>query len=263
MLARRYEAPTVEEALALVRQDLGPDALVLYTRERPAPRWRRWWDPGGVEVIAMPPPASRSDPPVAVRWRSAPPIRIRAGRPRRVAFIGPTGAGKTTTIAKLACEFSLRGWRVHLVAGDTYRVGAPGQLQEYARALDVPVHPASALDGDLSSADLVLIDLPGIHPAMPDRIQAVGAMMERARLHEVHLVISATCAAPVLEGVQEGLAVLRPSRVVLTHLDEVDAGQVRSALRALRLPLSYVAYGPNVPGCIAAARSRAAARWLG
>ena len=258
MLARRYEAPTVEQALDRVRQDLGPDAVVLYARERRPPRWWRWLDPGGVEVIAMPRAAPPPPPP---RWRAAAAIRLARGRCRRVAVVGPTGAGKTTTIAKLACEFRRRGWDVHLVAGDTWRVGASRQLAEYGKALGVPVHPLSALERDLR-AEVLLVDLPGVHPSMGERWEEVRNVLSRTRAHEVHLVLSATASAAVLRRAQEDLQELGATRCVLTHLDEVDAATLHEALAALHLPLSYLTYSPEVPGDVASARSQAARRWL-
>ncbi len=258
MLARRYEAPTVEQVLDHIRQDLGPDAVVLYARERKPPWWWRWLDPGGVEVIAMPRFAPPAPPP---RWRAAAPIRLTRGRCRRVAFVGPTGAGKTTTIAKLACEFRLRGWDVQLVAGDTWRVGASRQLVEYGKALEVPVHPLSALERNLH-AEVLLVDLPGVHPSMGQRWEEVRNVLSRARPHEVHLVLSATTSSAVLRQVQKDVVELSATRCVLTHLDEVDSPTLQEALAAVDLPLSYLTYSPEVPGDIASARSRTARRWL-
>lgn len=258
MLARRYEAPTVEQALDRVRQELGPDAVVLYARERKPPRWWRWVDPGGVEVIAMP---RSAPPPAPPRWRAAPPIRRTRGRCRRVAFVGPTGAGKTTTIAKLACEFRRRGWDVQVIAGDTWRAGAARQLAEYGRALGIPVHPLAALDRDLR-AEVLLVDLPGVHPTMGERWEDVQKILSRMAPQEVHLVLSAATSATVLRRIQEDLLPLGATRCVLTHLDEVDSSTLHEALAAVDLPLSYLTYSPEVPGAVASAGSRAARQWL-
>ncbi len=207
-------------------------------------------------------PRLPSAPPCEVRWTPAPPLRLRRGQIRRVAFVGPTGAGKTTTIAKLACELVLRGWRVHLVAADTLRMGAFEQLGACGDLLQIPVHPVSAVEGPFPDADVVLLDLPGVHPALADRVEVVRELLARSRPHEVHLVLSATSAPSILRAVQEGLEALRPSRAVLTHLDVVDLDQRRAVLGALTLPLSYVTYSPRVPGEIVSARSRTARRLL-
>lgn len=260
MLARRYEAPTLELALARVREDLGPEAVVLYTRESRAPRWWRWLRPDRAEVIAMPPASTQDhEPQTPARWRAAPPIRPSRGRGRRVAFVGPTGAGKTTTVAKLACEFRVRGWDVQVVSADTWRPGARRQLAEPLKAAGVPVHAAAAAQ---PGADLVLVDLPGVHPSMADRFAAVRDLLEQTRPHEVHLVLSAAYAPAFLRRAQEDLRELGPTRCVLTHLDEVDPDQVQRALAALSLPLSYLTFGPRVPGEVATAGSRSGARWL-
>ena len=263
MLARRYEAPTLEQALARVREDLGPEAVVLYARERKPAGWWRWLQPSRAEVIAM--PARSGDGPCpaeTVSWRPAPPVRLCRGRTRRVAFVGPTGAGKTTTVAKLACEFRVRGWDVHVVSADTWRPAAYRQLAEGVKAAGVPVHAPCGWD-QKGRADLLLVDLPGLHPTLADRWTAVRELLQRLRPHEVHLVVSAAYAPAFLRRVQEDLRDLSPTRCVLTHLDEVDPDQVRSVLASLALPVSYVTYSPRVPGEVASARSKAAASWLG
>ncbi len=150
---------------------------------------------------------------------------------------------------------------VHLVAGDTWRVGASRQLAEYGKALGVPVHPLSALERDLR-AEVLLVDLPGVHPSMGERWEEVRNVLSRTRAHEVHLVLSATASAAVLRRAQEDLQELGATRCVLTHLDEVDAATLHEALAALHLPLSYLTYSPEVPGDVASARSQAARRWL-
>ncbi len=262
MLARRYEAATLEQALARVREDLGPEAVVLYTREEKVPVWRRWWQAGRAEVIAMPAVRPDGADPGPPAWQAAPPIRLGRRRGRRVAFVGPTGAGKTTAVAKLACELRLRGWDVHVVSADTWRAAATKQLAESVKAAGVPVHPPAALAQTLPS-DVVLVDLPGLHPGLSDRWSWVQEAIGRLRPHEVHLVVSAAYAPAVLQRVQQDLHGLGPSRCVLTHLDEVDPDQVRRCLAVLQLPVSYVTYSPRVPGEVATARSGAARRWLG
>ncbi|MCS7235329.1 MAG: GTPase [Armatimonadota bacterium] len=261
MLARRYEAATLEQALARVREDLGPEAVVLYTRERRPPRWWRWLQPGHAEVIAMPAVPSGPCEAGPVSWKPAPPIRPSRGRCRRVAFVGPTGAGKTTAVAKLACEFRLRGWDVRVVSADTWRAGSHRQLAESVKAAGVPVHSGSGAAAP-ADAELVLVDLPGVHPSMADRWSAVREVLAQVRPHEVHLVVSVAYAPAVLRRVQDDLRELGPTRCVLTHLDEVEPAQVRAALLSLALPVSYLTYSPRVPGEVASARSRVGARWL-
>lgn len=282
MLARRYEARTVEEALTLVREDLGADAVVLYSRERIRAPWSRWLG-AGAEVIAMSPLSAGGQRPAPVprnadnaaelsqapqHLQRAAPIRIAAGRSRSVALIGATGVGKTTTIAKLATTHSLRGHRVGLIAADAYRMSAVGQLVGYARVLRIPVKaadcPAAAVRARdlLSSCDLILVDLPGVHPSRPERLAEAKNMLDAVRPNEVHLVLAATAGAEVLEGIQQGLTALRPTRAILTHMDEVTPTHLAEVLRAVSLPVSYVGFGPTVPGDLAPARSRSAAAWL-
>ncbi|MBI4279175.1 MAG: hypothetical protein HY660_12035 [Armatimonadetes bacterium] len=341
MLARRYEAETLQEALSLVHGDLGEDAVILYSREGQGPRWRRWLGGAGAEVIAMAPlalprppqrhgvlrpeeiartpapdpaapgvvaaspaaaapfvlrtyagaaspPDIRSDvartprAAEAVRRdaeaprregagsvvRRAAPIRITAGRCRVVALVGSTGVGKTTTVAKLACEHALRGHRVALIAADAYRMGAVAQLQGYARPLGVPLHvlknPAQAarLAAELEACDLALVDLPGVPASEPGRLEAAEALVNALAPREVHLVLSATASVGVIEATQQALLALRPTRAILTHVDEISTAEARPVLRAVRLPISYLGCGPNVPGDLVTGRSRKADAWL-
>jgi flagellar biosynthesis GTPase FlhF len=150
---------------------------------------------------------------------------------------------------------------VRVASADTWRAAAQRQLAESVKAAGVPVLAGAAVGRD-PQADLVLVDLPGAHPAMADRWSALREALREARPHEVHLVLSAAYAPTFLRRVQEDLRELGPTRCVLTHLDEVDPDQVRRALSALALPVSYVTYSPRVPGDVASARSRAGARWL-
>ncbi|HEY2251169.1 MAG TPA: flagellar biosynthesis protein FlhF, partial [Planctomycetaceae bacterium] len=126
--------------------------------------------------------------------RCAAPIGTTPGRRRVVALVGPTGVGKTTTIAKLAANFRLRdGIRMGLVTVDTYRIAAVEQLRTYAEIIDLPMKVVTspqemsrALD-ELMGLDLVLIDTAGRSPHDEPRIQELKALLAAAKVDEVHL----------------------------------------------------------------------------
>ena len=128
----------------------------------------------------------------------APPIRAVAGTRRVVALVGPTGVGKTTTVAKLAANFKLaHGVRVGLVTVDTYRIAAVEQLKTYAEIIDLPLavvnDPAEmrrAID-ELGAVDLVFIDTAGRSPRDEVKIRELADFLAQARPDEVHLVLSA------------------------------------------------------------------------
>ena len=115
-----------------------------------------------------------------------------------VALVGPTGVGKTTTVAKLAANFKLvHGLRVGLVTVDTYRIAAVEQLKTYAEIIDLPLAVANdpgqmsqAID-ELGAVDMVFIDTAGRSPRDEVKIRELADFMTQARPDEVHLVLSA------------------------------------------------------------------------
>jgi flagellar biosynthesis protein FlhF len=196
------------------------------------------------------------------------PIRIDGGRQRLVALVGPTGVGKTTTIAKLAANFRLREKKkVGLITVDTYRIAAVEQLRTYADIIDLPMHvvstPREMRDAvnSLSSLDLVLLDTAGRSPHDEVKIQELKSFLEEARADEVHLVLSTTTGASSLEKTAKQFAAAGTTHLILTKLDEAASlGNLLPLIRSSRLPLSYVTDGQSVPDDIAPAESARLAR---
>lgn len=198
------------------------------------------------------------------------PIQASPGTKRTVALVGPTGVGKTTTIAKLAAGFGIQqGCKVGLLTLDTFRIAAVDQLQAYAELLRLPMHVArSSTDlndaiAQLDNVDLVLIDSVGRSPSGDSRLGELSQLLSSVPIDETHLVISATSTYAVVKSVIEGFRVTRPTAAILTKLDETPytAGAV-AAIAAEnndrwqqqgQLPISYVTYGQNVPDDIAVA----------
>jgi len=185
----------------------------------------------------------------------APPIRAVAGTRRVVALVGPTGVGKTTTVAKLAANFKLaHGMRVGLVTVDTYRIAAVEQLKTYAEIIDLPLavvnDPAEmprALD-ELGAVDLVFIDTAGRSPRDEVKIRELAEFLLQARPDEVHLVLSAVAGQRSLRSAVERFAVVQVDRLIFTKLDEADSlGGVLAVLGLSSRPLSYLTTGQAVP----------------
>jgi len=183
------------------------------------------------------------------------PIKITPGRCRAVALVGPTGVGKTTTIAKLAANYRLKDKRrVGLITVDTYRVAAVEQLRTYANIIDLPMQVVHAPD-EMSEAmqrmagmDLVLIDTAGRSPKDEVRLQELRAFLNEAAADEVHLVLSSVATSRTLEQTAERFAAAGTTSLVLTKLDEANGlGNLVPVLRSCRLPLSYLTDGQNVP----------------
>lgn len=358
MQVQRFRKPTVREALADVRQTLGPDALVISTLMVPARGWRRLTGHREVEVTATPglrlsetrpnapafrpvdrdieersggllphgscaeasPKPRRSpaeargakageggrrrgrhpqteggevvarlvaagiDTALAVEVAAALPPQTRrdvpldrlvdalAGRLSPLAaggeplngidvFIGPPGAGKTTTIAKIAAQMrALKGLRPTLVAADGYRVGAVEQLRLYADILGVPfivARTAADLDRAIAMGDRpLLVDTAGRSPADRGTRDLFDALSGRPGVR-THLVMAAGVSTRDAERVASLYASANPVRAVLTKVDEAESiSSVMTALRSRRLPVSWMGCGQRVPEDLQAADGR-------
>ena len=169
-----------------------------------------------------------------------------------LAFVGPTGVGKTTTIAKLASQHALlRGQRVVLATMDTYRVGAVDQLRQYASLIGVPMVVVREPD-DLrravasSNADLVFVDTPGRNPSDTEQIPRVQRALSGLDA-QVHLVMSATTRQQELRVIFDRYRALRPAGFVFTKLDEAVALGALVNSASWGAPISYVTFGQRVP----------------
>jgi flagellar biosynthesis protein FlhF len=173
-----------------------------------------------------------------------------------IALVGPTGVGKTTTVAKLAARYALRRGVRHaaLLTTDNYRVGAHEQLRTYGRLLDIPVRTAlnkdelqSQLD-DLLGKDLILIDTAGMSQRDMRISEQLSVLKESKANIKVYLVVSATSQ---LAGLGEIINVFRGVDLdgcILTKLDEAASiGPAVSAVIEKDLPLAYVSDGQRVP----------------
>ena len=185
----------------------------------------------------------------------APPIAAVAGTRRVVALVGPTGVGKTTTVAKLAANFKLaQGLKAGLVTVDTYRIAAVEQLRTYAEIIDLPLAVANspgemarAMD-QLGDVDLVLIDTAGRSPRDEVKIRELSDFLHAAQPDEVHLVLSAVAGERSLRAAVDRFAIARADRLILTKLDEADGlGGVLGVLGQANRPVSYLTTGQAVP----------------
>ena len=198
------------------------------------------------------------------------PIDASSKSGRIVALVGPTGVGKTTTIAKLAANFRLReNKRVGLITVDTYRIAAVEQLRTYADIIDLPMEVVSttremreAIDR-LRHLDLVLMDTAGRSPRDEVRIRELKSMLAEASPDEVHLVLSAGGSVKSLAATAERFASVGTTALVVTKLDEaMGLGSLLSLGRSCQLPFSYLTDGQNVPDDIQIAKRNALAKLI-
>jgi flagellar biosynthesis protein FlhF len=190
--------------------------------------------------------------------------RDHAERRSVTALVGPTGVGKTTTIAKLAARAVMRhgASQVALVSTDHYRIGAAAQLEHYGRLLGVRVYPAY----DADSLRQVLELLRGCHTVLVDTAGLAGGDPRLAEQLEVLgnggdlracLVLAANAQASSLDEAVRAYMPLQPHACILTKLDEAPSlGGALSVLIRHRLPLDYITDGQRVPEDIATADAR-------
>ncbi len=175
--------------------------------------------------------------------------------PRVVALVGPTGAGKTTTCAKLAARLSLgRDVRVGLVSLDTYRVGAVEQLRTYARILRVPLEVVTDADEAapvlrrMNSCEVIILDTTGRSHRDSSSLRQLAQLLEAFAPDETHLVVGLNTDLRDAESIVAAYRTFDYNRILVTKIDETECpGKVVSIVERAGVPLSYVATGQDVP----------------
>jgi len=185
------------------------------------------------------------------------PLMVSGDRPRIIFLIGPTGVGKTTTIAKLASRAKVEQCRkVALITLDTFRIGAVDQLKQYADIFKVPVHVIEKPDelgpevekctGE--GAEIIFIDSAGRSPQDELKMSELKGFINALPEAEIHLVLSTTTHPRTIESIAERFSSMSFDRVILTKLDEsVALGSLVGCLLDIGKPVSYVTDGQNVP----------------
>jgi flagellar biosynthesis protein FlhF len=191
-------------------------------------------------------------------------------RRRVVAFVGPTGVGKTTTLAKLAALNAVKqGRRAALITTDTFRVAAASQLETYARIMGIPVETTAGRSELLKAvqkhkeSDLILIDTAGSSPNRKDSILELRKTLEiPERIHR-YLVLSATTRYQDLLHIDRQFGSLACSSYIFTKLDETeDPSSMINFLVSKQRPVSYFSTGQQVPDDIEVASKKRVASLL-
>ncbi len=192
---------------------------------------------------------------IVERFRAKPIVFKKTDEKRRIVLVGPTGVGKTTTIAKLAAIFAiLEKKSVALATVDTYRIAAVDQLKTYADIISVPLEVAYT-PGELEDAlrkhqdkDLILIDTAGRSPLNELQMTELKAFLEPCQDVEIFLVLGATTKyADLLETVMR-FNQLPIKQLVFTKLDETrHCGAILNIVNKTRKAVAYITTGQNVP----------------
>lgn len=200
------------------------------------------------------------------------PITYSKGKTKYIFFIGPTGVGKTTTIAKIASSLKLNlKVKVAMVTLDTYRIAAVEQLRTYANILGVPIRVVYSTDEmdsvkeEFSEYDIVLIDTAGRSHKYKEQVDDIANIVNSIddSQKEVYLVLSATTKYKDLVHIVETYGKVANYRLIFTKLDETSTiGNILNIRMLTNAPLSYMTWGQNVPDDIGKVNAQKVAKQL-
>lgn len=172
-----------------------------------------------------------------------------------VILIGPTGVGKTTTLAKLAAQYHFQKEKnVGLITIDAYRIAAIDQLRTYAQIMSIPLKVALTPDqlwkciNDYNDMDIILVDTPGRSHLNEKEVKSIEEFLEAAQPADTHLLISASVKDDDAFDIVESFAPDYVQKLIFTKLDETTSyGLILNVSTKVKKPISYFTIGQNVP----------------
>ncbi|HBG39049.1 MAG TPA: flagellar biosynthesis protein FlhF [Clostridiaceae bacterium] len=178
-------------------------------------------------------------------------------------LIGPTGVGKTTTIAKLAGLYSLyKNKKVGLITIDTYRIGAVEQLKIYANILSAPfgviltVKDIPEVMKTMEDCDLIFIDTTGRNSKNAMQVSEIRQYIDALKPDGIHLVLSMTTKCKDIKRIANDYKIIKYTSLILTKIDETDTcGSILASLYYANVPVSFLTTGQNVPDDIQEAKT--------
>ncbi len=189
------------------------------------------------------------------------PIRVELDLPKGskkiMMFVGPTGVGKTTTLAKLAARYSFIKYRYKtgIITLDTYRIGAVEQLFQYAKMMRLPIEDVVDINdfdraiNSLNRCEIVLIDTVGSSQYDKEKIGRLKKILDRSNFDiDVNLVLSSTTKLEDLIDIYKGFSFLNIDTIIFTKMDETKTfGNIFSFVYDIHKPISYFSIGQEVP----------------
>ncbi len=177
------------------------------------------------------------------------------GKPSVVIFVGPTGVGKTTTLAKIAANYLLSQKKsVGLITADTYRIAAVEQLKTYAEILGIPVSVVYSANDIMdavnqhSDKDIILVDTAGRSSRNKAQFEEMKALITASGADEIYLVLSSTTSMRSCREILSNYDFLRDYKLIFTKTDEAPVlGIVLNTRFITGKKLSYITTGQNVP----------------
>lgn len=186
-------------------------------------------------------------------------------KPLAIAFIGPTGVGKTTTLAKIAARLKIEHkQRVGLVSIDTFRIAAIDQLRTFAHIAELPLKVAYQPDelvqalAEYRDMDFILIDTTGRNPRNPEYLHELARFLAPVHPLQMHLVLSATTRYAEMDEIVQQYGQIGFHRLLLTKIDEVmHPAIVLNLFKLSNVPVTWVTNGQNIPEDLLEAGSEA------
>ncbi|QNU68405.1 flagellar biosynthesis protein FlhF [Ruminiclostridium herbifermentans] len=184
------------------------------------------------------------------------PINFRTdGKPTVILFVGPTGVGKTTTLAKLAASFMLEENKdIGLITADTYRISAVEQLKTYAEILGIPItvaYSVTEIQNEIdkySDKDVILIDTAGCSYKDKQKFDELKTLIEKCDADDIFLVLSTTASSRNLKDIIRNYSFIPNYKLIFTKVDETSAyGSILNTKCFSNKNLSYITNGQNVP----------------
>ena len=185
----------------------------------------------------------------------APNLKISKNTSKVIAFIGPTGVGKTTTLCKIAaiCKF-FNHYNIAIVSIDTYRLAAIDQLKTFTDIANISLdiaYDSTELKNMIEKhrdKDIIFIDTVGRSPNNQDHLSELKRLLESISADEVHLIISANTSLSSMKEIVKNFGILMPNRLIFSKVDEaINFGNIINLINFSHLPISYLTTGQVIP----------------